>query len=185
MSYAGLGRLVAVVGPSGTGKDSLISAARVRLADDPRFCFPRRVVTRSMHDASEDHDSLSEAEFAQAARGGQFALAWQAHGYHYGIPVRVLDEVAAGRIVTVNVSRTMIPQIEDLFARVLVVHVSCDPDILARRIAARGREDAAEIKRRLAREAPLSVTNATLVPLTNNGTLEEAAARFTAILSSA
>ena len=41
----GPGRLVVVVGPSGAGTDTLIAAARVRLAGNPAFVFPPRLVT--------------------------------------------------------------------------------------------------------------------------------------------
>jgi ribose 1,5-bisphosphokinase PhnN len=43
----GPGRLLAVVGPSGAGKDTLIARARTRLAGDPMIVFPLRIVTRA------------------------------------------------------------------------------------------------------------------------------------------
>ena len=40
------GCFVAVVGPSGAGKDTIMDAARVALAGDTRFHFVRRIITR-------------------------------------------------------------------------------------------------------------------------------------------
>ena len=78
--------LVLVVGPSGAGKDTLINAAREALAGDRRFAFPRRVVTRPAVAALEDHDSVTRAEFALQEANGAYALSWEAHGLHYGLP---------------------------------------------------------------------------------------------------
>src|SRR5664279_1853677 len=101
------GRLVLVVGPSGAGKDTLIAAAKAALADDRRFVFPRRVVTREAIAALEEHDSVSAAEFALREAQGAYALSWAAHGLRYGLPARLVDDLAAGRVIVVNASRTM------------------------------------------------------------------------------
>lgn len=57
------GRLDLVVGPSGAGKDMLIRLARAALACEPRYVFPRRLVTRPPS-ADEDNDPIDEAAFA-------------------------------------------------------------------------------------------------------------------------
>ncbi|MGE3917845.1 MAG: hypothetical protein AB7F78_19290 [Hyphomicrobiaceae bacterium] len=91
------GCLVVVVGPSGAGKDTLIRGAQVRLADDPRVRFVRRAITRPV-DGSEDHESVSEADFEARYCAGEFALSWMAHGLSYGVPVEALRQVHDGRI---------------------------------------------------------------------------------------
>jgi ribose 1,5-bisphosphokinase PhnN len=103
----GPGCLVLVVGPSGAGKDALLSGARRRLAANKRFLFPRRVVTRPAH-AAEDHIPTTARAFSETARRGGFALSWQAHDTFYGILIEVDDQIRTGRIVVANVSRTIV-----------------------------------------------------------------------------
>src|SRR5690606_18615993 len=71
------GVLVAVVGPSGVGKATLIGHARARLAGEDGFVFIRRLVTRG-ENAFEDHDTLDEAAFARGVAEEHFALHWRA-----------------------------------------------------------------------------------------------------------
>jgi ribose 1,5-bisphosphokinase len=148
----GPGRLVLVVGPSGAGKDTLIAGARARLRHDGRVVFPRRVVTRpaSPH---EDHDSLSETDFCRAAGQGAFALAWMAHGLHYGVPASIDGDVAAERTVVCNVSRAAVAAARARYALVTVALITAPPEALAARLAARGRAADGAIADRLARSS--------------------------------
>jgi ribose 1,5-bisphosphokinase len=132
------GVFVAVVGASGAGKDSLINFARDRLGD--AVVVVRRVVTRAADDGSEDHDSLTPDAFAAAERDGRFALSWEAHGLHYGLPVALEAELEAGRVVIANLSRAALPRLLSRYPAAQVVEVSAEPEIIARRLAGRGRE---------------------------------------------
>ena len=64
------GTLVLLVGPSGSGKDSLLAYARAKLLDDPAILFVRRCITRKDGDPNEDHESMGLEEFpkGRAAR---------------------------------------------------------------------------------------------------------------------
>lgn len=177
----GKGAVVLVVGPSGAGKDSLLRGARAALAHDQRFVFPRRVVTRVAVAELEDHDTMSPDAFATARERGAFALDWQAHGLSYGIPVAIDAEIGAGRICVVNASRRVIAPAIARYARCQVMMVTARPDILASRLASRGRETAEDIARRLAREAPLPA-GAEIVTIDNSGTLAEGVEAFTLAL---
>jgi ribose 1,5-bisphosphokinase len=146
----GPGRLVLVVGPSGAGKDTLIVLAREMLSGDANIVFPRRVVTRSAS-AFEDHDTLSDTDFARALGAGAFALSWEAHGLRYGVPVLVDGEIAADRTVVCNASRTIIAAARRRYARVAVALVTAPPEILAQRLAARGRTTDGMLQQRLER----------------------------------
>jgi ribose 1,5-bisphosphokinase len=157
------GAFVAVVGPSGAGKDTLLAVARAHLAGDPSILFVRRVVTRRADASAEDHDSLSEAEFDVAEQEGRFAIAWRAHGLAYGLPAAIDRHVANGGTAVANVSRTALAILRSRYARVVVVNVTAPPEVLAARIAARGREAAGDAASRLSRtasvEADASIDN--------------------------
>jgi ribose 1,5-bisphosphokinase len=179
------GVFVAIVGPSGSGKDTLINFARTRLADRPEFVFVRRIVTRPADRASEDHDSLSIAQFEAQERSGGFALSWPAHGLRYGLPSSVDADIDAGRVVIANVSRHVIGEIERRYARTTVVALSASPDIIAQRLAARGREDEAAISQRLARMVDADALGPATVRLDNSGPLVIAGERLVDILQEA
>lgn len=82
------GRLIYLMGPSGSGKDSLIGAARESLRS--RNCeVVRRVITRSAESVGEDAIGVTREEFARLKAQGGFALAWSANGLDYGIPIQI------------------------------------------------------------------------------------------------
>ena len=168
--------LVLVVGPSGAGKDTVLALARVELAGDRRFRFVRRVITRPADAGGEDHEAVSVREFDARA----FALRWQAHGLHYGIPLDVTDDLARGIVVVANVSRGVIAAAAEQFP-VRVIEVTARPDILARRLAARGREAADDIAQRLSRAGPIP-DRVAVDTVVNDTTPVEAGARFVAAL---
>lgn len=174
------GHLVLVVGPSGAGKDTLIGAARAALGNDPGFVFPRRVVTREAVAALEDHDSVSAGEFAERERAGAFALSWTAHGLSYGLPASIAGDIESGRVVVCNASRAMVAAAQAKFAGTAVLLVDAAPQVRAARLAGRGRESAADIAARLAREVPQIPAGA--MRIDNSGALETGVAEFVAAL---
>jgi phosphonate metabolism protein PhnN/1,5-bisphosphokinase (PRPP-forming) len=178
------GVLFLVVGPSGAGKDTLISGAKDALGGDRRFVFPTRFITRGGDAGGEPHMPVDIDEFAHLKDGGFFALAWEAHGLSYGIPGGIVDDLARGRNVVVNVSRHVIDQARQLFARVHVIVVTAPQDVLAQRLRARGREDQADIAERLMRtEVPLQDTPSSTIH--NAGSVEAGVEAFVAELKSA
>lgn len=174
------GVLVLVVGPSGAGKDTLIGAARAALRSDPRFVFPRREVTRPAIAAIEDHDSVSEAEFARRLRNGAYALSWGAHGLKYGLPASIATDIDAGKIVICNGSRAMTGLAIERFPRTRVLLIEATPEVRAQRLAGRGRESAGEIAQRLGREVPDVPARA--IRIDNSGPLAAGTAAFLAAL---
>ncbi len=146
----GPGHLVLVVGPSGAGKDTVLSLARAATHEDDAIVFPRRVITRPA-DSAEDHDSLTEPEFERAAASGAFAIWWGAHGHRYGIPISARHAIEAGRSVVCNVSRAVVGSLRARYANVTVVLVTAPTEILEQRLAARRRASDGDIAQRIAR----------------------------------
>lgn len=177
-----IGTFVAVVGPSGAGKDSLIRYARERLNADPGYVFVRRIVTREADASLEDHDSWTSARFARAEADGRFALSWQAHGLGYGLPDSIHDDIAAGRVVIANISRRSIDDARSRFPRCRIVSVTAPRAILAERLAARGRESRQDIEQRLDRALP-ALTGADVATIENGGRLAEAGETLLRLLS--
>ncbi|SOC03395.1 phosphonate metabolism protein/1,5-bisphosphokinase (PRPP-forming) PhnN [Rhodobacter maris] len=143
------GRLFALVGPSGAGKDRLL--AGLTLAR-PEIHRARRTITRPAAE-SEDFESLDAAQFEAERAAGGFALDWSAHGLLYGIRPAELARLAAGGDVIFNGSRAALPACLAAFPDLRVIEIWVSPQVLARRLAARGRESRAEIEARLARAA--------------------------------
>ena len=168
------GLLVLVVGPSGSGKDTLMTGAAKALADDARFCFARRVVTRPA--AGEDHDVADAAAFAARRDAGGFALHWEAHGLHYGLPVEILEDLRRGRAVVANVSRGVLAEAAARFPT-LVVEITVSDWVRAIRLRKRGREAPEEVSARLARDVPLP-QGLPVFTLVNDGPVDHGVAAF-------
>jgi ribose 1,5-bisphosphokinase len=178
----GPGRLVLVVGPSGAGKDTLIDAARAACRTSLDIVFPRRVITRPSS-AAEDHDTLAEQAFDQAATEGAFAIWWEAHGLRYGIPRAIDAELQAGRTVVCNVSRTVVRAARERYAHVAVVLVTAPPDVLAARLAGRGRSSDGNVAQRVGRVVAVESELKPDFTIENVGTVDQAARRLLSVLT--
>lgn len=178
------GVFIAVVGASGAGKDSLIRHSRAALCDSAEFVFARRAITRPS-DAHEDCDEITPEGFAEAVARGLFALHWQAHGLSYGVPGSVLEELRQGRNVVCNISRGAVGEARRVFARVAVIEVAAPPEIIAARLAARGREAGAGQQARLARGDGGRLAEPPDARIENAGKLDETGQAFLAALRAA
>lgn len=178
------GVLILVVGPSASGKDTLLDAARAHFRGDPRLSFSQRVITRT-DQTGEKHEFVSEAAFARIAAEGGFFLDWEAHGLRYGISGEVLDALQSGRSVVVNVSRQIIPEARAKWPNTHVVSVTASEEVRRSRLLARGRESAADIDARLRRAGVFPPPQGDWVtPVDNSGALADGTARFIAAIGS-
>jgi ribose 1,5-bisphosphokinase len=173
------GRFIAVVGPSGVGKDSVMTGLR---AARPDLRLARRVITRPVDAGGEDHVAETEDGFARRETAGEFVLSWGAHGLFYGIPVQVRDDLAAGHDVMANLSRGALAQAAERLAPVVILSLSARPETLAARLAGRGRESAADIRDRLARAAAGMPAGMPVIGLANDGPIGETVAAALAAL---
>lgn len=176
------GLLLAVVGPSGAGKDTLIEAAARAFADKPGLTIARRIITRPAEAGGEDHQSVTDEEFEALRAGGAFACYWQAHGLSYGIPVSAREAVARGELVIANGSRSALRYFKAAFPHLKVLNITARPDVLAERLAARGRESRADILARLERSNITVAGDFDVVMLDNSGTLEDGQNRMIAFI---
>jgi len=177
------GLFVAIVGPSGAGKDALIQGLSARLGEaDGVFCV-RRVVTRRA-DRFEDHKTLEESEFLKARGRGRFALSWAAHGLHYGVPCEVDARLARGGAVVCNVSRAVVADVRRRYAHSLVVLVTARPETLAARLAARGREGSEGRRERLDRAFAREAAFEPDAIIDNDGALVDAIGRLCDLVAS-
>nr|WP_077548530.1 phosphonate metabolism protein/1,5-bisphosphokinase (PRPP-forming) PhnN [Pseudorhizobium flavum]CAD6595616.1 phosphonate metabolism protein/1,5-bisphosphokinase (PRPP-forming) PhnN [Pseudorhizobium flavum] len=168
------GRLIVVVGPSGAGKDTLMSYAAQHLKERPEVVFVRRVITRDGGSGGEDHDAVSDAAFRRMSQSGGFAVWWEAHGLCYGIPIETRHQIDLGHVVVANGSRAALPHFSAAFPAMTVINVTARPEVLATRLESRGRETRDEILRRLQRSSPQLVGPYELLTIDNSGSIEEA-----------
>ncbi|WP_461499095.1 phosphonate metabolism protein/1,5-bisphosphokinase (PRPP-forming) PhnN [Ramlibacter sp.] len=144
-------RLVYLVGASGSGKDWLMTYARGSLAGETHIAFAHRYITRAADAGAENHVALTLEEFEARQRAGLFAMHWKSHGYAYGIGIEINQWLAKGLTVVVNGSREYLGVAAQRYQELLPVWIEVPPELLRRRLQARGRESAEEIEARLAR----------------------------------
>lgn len=173
------GRLIAVVGPSGVGKDSVMTGIHASM---PEIHLTRRVITRAPDPGGEDHDAVSADEFSIMAENGTFVMRWNAHGLHYGIPVNVKDQLDKGTDCLVNFSRRALAEAAVIFPRLLIVNITARPETLAKRLATRGRETAIDVAKRLAEAQKPLPEGLDVIHLSNDGPLAQTVARAVALL---
>jgi len=163
--------VIAVVGPSGVGKDSVMEALAAR---SPGIHRARRVITRPEGEEGEDFDRVTVDAFRQMVADNAFAWHWSAHGLLYGIPKGIEDLRQQADAVLVNLSRSVLLQAQEVFGNLIVISLTADPEVLERRLCARGRESAAEQARRLRRaKAPLPDGLSRVIEIDNSGPLDQ------------
>ena len=175
-------RLFYVIGPSGSGKDSLMRYSRERLADDPGVVFAHRYITRPVELQGENHIALTEDEFDARLAAGLFAMHWGSHGLPYGIGREIDIWLAKGCNVVMNGSREYLQQARECYPELEAVWVEVSPEVLEARLRARGRENAAQIAARVARAAQFRLDGGGAYVVRNDGPLEQGGEQLLALI---
>ncbi|MDP1607368.1 MAG: phosphonate metabolism protein/1,5-bisphosphokinase (PRPP-forming) PhnN [Rhodocyclaceae bacterium] len=176
------GRLFYVIGPSGSGKDSLMRYGRERLAGDHGVVFAHRYITRPVELQGENHVALTHGEFDARLAAGLFAMHWDSHGHRYGIGCEINFWLAKGCRVVVNGSRAYLEQARCRYSELEAVWVEASPEVLEVRLKARGRESDEQIAARVARAAQFRPGGNNVRVIRNDGPLEEAGEQLAALI---
>jgi guanylate kinase len=137
--------------PSGAGKTTLCRAALDRLPDlDYSVSYTTRLPRPGEVDG-RDYVFISVAEFVEGIDAGRWAEWAQVHGNYYGTSADVLNRaVAAGRNILLDIDVQGARQIRSRFPRSVTIFIMPPSlDILAKRLQARGRDDAEDMALRL------------------------------------
>ncbi|GGK85125.1 phosphonate metabolism protein/1,5-bisphosphokinase (PRPP-forming) PhnN [Amphritea balenae] len=145
------GKLLYLVGASGSGKDSLLEGCRQRLQTEHCCFVAHRYITRAANIGGENHIHLSAEEFDMRASMGMFAMQWYSHSYSYGIGSEIDTWLSKGINVVINGSREYLQIAMHSYPNLVPVLVEVDEETLHKRLTQRGRETEEEIQRRLAR----------------------------------
>ncbi|SHG90874.1 ribose 1,5-bisphosphokinase [Cognatiyoonia sediminum] len=173
------GRVIAVVGPSGVGKDSVMSGLKSLMPD---LHVVRRVITREPGLGGEDYDAVSPEEFDTMVQSGAFALHWGGHSLRYGIPITVKYQLTKGTDCLVNFSRKALSEGASIFPNFLVLNITASPETLAKRLTARGRESEEEIAQRISVAQKCLPDGLDTVEVSNDGPLNQTVARAAALI---
>lgn len=185
------GKLIIIVGPTGSGKGTLIAHARTL---HPELALSISCTTRAPRpgEAEGDHyHFLSREEFEQRINAGDF-LEWAVYGdNYYGTPKEgVMDHIERGESVILEIEVQGARQVkacmppEDVFT----IYIDAGSwEALESRVRARAPISDEEIAKRRSRyEDETSFKGEVDVVVTNeDGKLEEAKARFVEAIESA
>ncbi len=174
-------RLVYLVGPSGSGKDSLLQWLLQNIQPDVPLHLARRCITRATQASGEQHESVSPAQWLRLRDAGALALHWQANGLSYGVRSAELAPLALGHCVLVNGSRAHLDEARQRFPELTAVHISVSAERLQQRLTQRGREDAQAVESRLRRNQNLPAP-AGCADISNDGPIEVAGAALLAVV---
>lgn len=178
------GKLLILVGNSGTGKDSLLTVLKkeaTEAAEDLRLVFPKRWITRNQEDPNEAYFPISLSGFVEKIKAGDFFVWWEAYAYFYGIDHAILAQLNAGINVVLNVSRKVIPELRQRYPHTIVIQIDVPPEKVSERLAKRTRGVVSEIRLRLERAETFKDFQDWDIRFNNDGDLQSRSRNFIAL----
>jgi ribose 1,5-bisphosphokinase len=163
------------VGPSGAGKDTLLTWLKSRVRSSSLLHWARRTIDRppSIEFNAEQHESVEAEGFEKLLKEGAFAMHWEANSHRYGIRFQEIAPLYQFKWVIVNGSRGYLPTVAKDYPGLTVLHITADQELLRKRLIDRGRESNEMIEERLRREVPIiNPPHSNLIEIINNGSLE-------------
>jgi phosphonate metabolism protein PhnN/1,5-bisphosphokinase (PRPP-forming) len=167
-------KIVLIVGPSGVGKDSLLSYAKDELKD--RINFVKRYITREA-DENEDNYHLDDYAFEILKHNSFFISTWNVHNNIYGISK---NSIINGLNI-ISISRSRVKDFENIYEKVYTMNITVSSDELRKRLNKRGRESKEEIEKRLLR-SDLKIDAKNLIKFDNSACFEESKENFIELL---
>lgn len=178
------GKLFYVIGPSGSGKDSLMKFARSRLESVGKIIFAHRYITRPPEVQGENHVYLSNEEFENRKNQGFFSMHWESHNLCYGIGSEINLWLANSYDVVVNGSRAYLSDAIKIYPEIHVILVSTSTEVLRNRLLKRNRETLEEIENRLHRASlQCNIEHPYVIKLNNDTDLAQSGAAFIKLLT--
>ena len=168
-------RLIYVVGPSGAGKDTLLSWLKSRVRTSSLLHWARRTIDRppSTDSNAEQHESIDSIGFENLLKEGAFAMHWEANSHRYGIRFQEIAPLYQFKWVIVNGSRGYLSKAASEYPGMTILHITADQELLRKRLIDRGRESNQLIEERMRREVPIiTPPQSSLIEIINNGSLE-------------
>ncbi len=172
------GKLVLVVGNSGSGKDSIMKGVKERYPSDLLSLYlTQRYITRPYSD-TEDNIAVTPEDFKIMSLQGKFVLEWHIYGLDYGVPIEIDEWLKKGHPVLVNVSRSIIKKARKIYQNIVVAFIDVPFEITLKRVKERARESGIRLEERILRaRRNQDIPDADFI-VDNSGDLEDAINEF-------
>ena len=166
-------KLIYVMGPSGSGKDSLMKWVMQHKEPDLNLRWAHRWVTRENNDHGGTDQFITNERFEELRSNHLLAMDWSANDISYGIESAQLEFKHDHELIFINGSRAYFNHARSLYPELLAIHVSASLETLEGRLLARGRESEASIAKRLKRAELMAVEpDESILEVRNDGELE-------------
>ena len=176
-------KLYYLVGPSGVGKDTVLSHLKRNEYSARQPLVAHRYITRPVRLNDENHIELAEFDFNRRKESKLFLFDWESHGYKYAIGREVKRFLKTGNSVIVNGSRNYLEKARLKYPDLVPVWMTVSDDVLRQRLRQRGRETDEEIEVRIQRNHELDrLRPANCVSINNDQSVEDTIGQFMALL---